>query len=84
MLTIESASNLTYTTADNDAINLNVKFVEFNEVLPFNATPTDSMPYGVELYNRAKAGEFGPIALYVDPSVKTQPESTGTFEEGKY
>ena len=36
-------------------------FEEFEEELPFNATPHDSMPYGVELFNRAIAGEFGPI-----------------------
>ena len=77
MLTIESASNPKYATADGNSIYLDVKFVEFNEMLPFNATPNDTMPYGVELYNNAKAGDYGPIAPYVAPPQSPQPKSTG-------
>jgi hypothetical protein len=76
MLTIESASNPVYAHPDGLCITLQVKFAEFNEVLPFGATPHDPMPYGVELYNRALAGEFGPIAAFVDPKVATQPQPT--------
>lgn len=74
MFTIESASNPKYMSIDGTSIHLNVKFVEFNQVLPFLAIPTDSMAHGVELYNRAKAGEFGVVASYVAP---LQPKSTG-------
>jgi hypothetical protein len=77
MLTIQSASNPKYSMPDNSSIYLDVKFAEFNEVLPFNATPNDPMSYGVELYNRAKAGEFGSIAAYTAPPQLTQPKSTG-------
>ena len=67
MLTIQSASNPKYSSADGNSINLDVKFVEVNSVVPFNATPTDSAPYGVELYTRAKNGEFGSITPYTPP-----------------
>jgi len=74
MLIIESVSNPSYSSADGNSIYLDVKFAEFNEVLPFNATSYDTTSYGVELYNRAKAGEFGEIAPYTAPP---QPKSTG-------
>jgi hypothetical protein len=71
MLTIESATNPEYSTADGSYIVLQVKFAEFDEIMPFGATPYDPHAYGVELYNRALAGEFGQIAGY-DP-VKYPP-----------
>lgn len=76
MLTIESATNPVYANAEGTCISLNVKFAEFDEVLPFGATPNDPMPYGVDLYNRAVLGEFGEIAPYVVPKT-TQPTMTG-------
>lgn len=75
MLKIESASNPKYASADGASIDLVVKFAEFNEPIEFHSTPDDIMPYGVELYNRAKAGEFGEIAEYVPLE---QPTTTGT------
>lgn len=78
MLTIESATNPIYANADGTNITLQVKFAEFNEVLPFGATAYDDMSYGVELYNRAKAGEFGAIAPYVAPENTAQPATTGS------
>ena len=54
-------------------------FEEFDEELPFTATSYDPMPHGVDLYNRAKAGEFGVIAEYVPPPV-IQPTTEGTQE----
>ena len=67
MVTIESATNPVYANAEGTNITLRVKFVEFNEVMPFAATPHDPMPYGVELYSRALKGEFGQIEPYVPP-----------------
>jgi hypothetical protein len=67
MLTIQYAKNPAYSSESNQTIDLTVKFVEFAEEMHFGATPFDPMPYGVELYNRAVAGEFGPIAPYVAP-----------------
>lgn len=78
MLTIENAHSPAYGDADKTHIVLTVKFAEFAEEMPFGATPYDSMPYGVELYNRAIAGEFGPIADYTPPSpAANQPTVQG-------
>jgi hypothetical protein len=80
MLTIQSAHSPVYSCSEGNCIALMVKFAEFNDEMPFGATPYDPMPHGVELYNRAKAGEFGEIAPFVDPMVATkpQPQTTGS------
>lgn len=78
MLSIQYAKDPVYSSDDGQYIGLKVKFYEFAEEMPFAATPFDPMPYGVELYNRALAGEFGPIAPYV-PS--TPPEVPPTPSE---
>jgi len=36
------------------------------------------MPYGVELFNNAVAGNYGEIAPYVPPPEPVQPTTTGT------
>ena len=78
MLTIQSAHTPTYASADGNIISLMVKFAEFDEELPFGASPNDVMTYGVDIFNRAKAGEFGEIAPYVAPATFEQPKTTGT------
>jgi hypothetical protein len=78
MFTIESATNPSYSSEDQNSIHLDVKFAEFNEIIPFNAMPTDTVKHGVDLYNRAKLGEFGEIAPYVAPPQSPQPKTTGT------
>jgi hypothetical protein len=64
ILTIVSASNLKYTDALGNGIDLMVQFQEFPNPIAYHAVPNDSVPHGIELYNRAKAGEFGAIADY--------------------
>ena len=76
MLTIESATSPVYMNADGTSIDLQVKFAEFDEVLGFTATSYDTVPHGVELYNRAVAGEFGPIADYIPVPIPTEPQPT--------
>lgn len=78
MLTIESAKDASWNDDTGNAIHLTVKFAEFDEEMPFTATSYDDMPYGIELYERAKAGEFGEIAAYVLPPEPVQPVTTGT------
>jgi hypothetical protein len=80
MFTLEYAKDLVYGNAEGTCVVLTVKWEEFNEELPFAATSYDPMPHGVDLYNRAKAGEFGPIAPYVAPpvSANNQPATTGS------
>lgn len=77
MLTVQYAKNPAYANADGTCISMTVKFAEFNEELPFGATPHDPMPYGVELYNRAIAGEFGDIAPFIAPPELPQPTTEG-------
>lgn len=64
MLTLESAKNPVYANAEMTAINLEVKFVEMQEVLLFTATSYDDMDYGRDIYTRAKRGEFGTVESY--------------------
>lgn len=77
MLTIQYAKNPIYSSEDGQTIDLTVKFEEFAEEIGFGATPFDPMPYGVELYNNAKAGLYGPITPYVPQPVE-QPSTSGT------
>lgn len=78
MLTVQYAKNPVYGNEDGNIVVLQVKFEEFNEEMPFGAAPFDTMPYGVDLYNRAIAGEFGPIAPFQPVVVAgDQPTSTG-------
>jgi hypothetical protein len=74
MLTIEYAKDPAWNNAEHTSVVLTVKFEEFIEELPFTANPHDVMHYGVELYNRALAREFGPIAPYTPSPFATQPQ----------
>jgi hypothetical protein len=65
MFTLEYAKDPVYLNAEGTFINLIVKFAEFNEELPFGATPDDCEAHGREIFARAKAGEFGEVAPYV-------------------
>ena len=57
--------NLKWANAEHTAIDCEVNFTDLpEEYLPFTATPNDSMPHGVEIYNRCAAGEFGAIAEF--------------------
>jgi len=78
MFTLKYAKDPMWNDGTGQSIYLTVRFEEINEDLPFNATSYDSEPHGVDLYNRAKAGEFGAIAPYVAPETPTQPNTTGT------
>ena len=82
MFTLEYATNPIYGNVEGTNIQLNVKWAEFNEIHPFAATSFDPMPHGVDLYNRAKAGEFGEVAPFVLPpepiADEPQPATTGS------
>lgn len=67
MFNLQYAKTPIWNDDSGQAIHLTVKWEEFNEEHPFTATSYDSMPYGVDLYNRAKSGEFGEIAPFVAP-----------------
>ena len=81
MLTFESAHSPAYADAGGNCISLMVKFAEFNEELPFGATNHDPHDHGRDLFERAEAGEFGPIAAYVAPVIESgnnQPTTQGS------
>jgi hypothetical protein len=70
MLTLEYAKNPVWTTPEQiNSIELIVKWEEFSKEMPFGATSYDPEPWGVDLFNRAKAGEFGEVAPYVPPQL---------------
>jgi hypothetical protein len=77
MFTLQYAKDPVWNSDDGQQIHLTVKFAEFAEDLPFNATSFDVEPHGRDLYNRAKAGEFGAIAPYVALPELVQPITTG-------
>ena len=79
MLTFKQAKNPVYGNFDETIVNLEVMFEEFGDTwLPFTAMPTDPELHGVEIYNKAKAGEFGAIAPYsAPPATQSQPQTQG-------
>ena len=72
MLTLQYAKDPIYGDSTGNSIILIVKWEEFSEEMPFAATTYDPEAYGVDLYNRAKAGEFGEVAPYVPPAPPPQ------------
>jgi hypothetical protein len=77
MFTLKYAKDPVWNSDDGQQIHLTVRFEEINEDLPFNATSFDCEAHGRDLFERAKAGEFGEIQPYVPPNT-TQPNTTGT------
>lgn len=63
MFTLEYAKNPLL--IDENSILLTVKFAEFAEEMEFNASRLDPMEHGVDLYNRAKSGEFGEVGIFI-------------------
>lgn len=62
-----------WANSEKTIIDVDVNFGAIAEdYVPFTADLNDPAPHGVELYNRALAGDFGAIADYVAP-----PDITG-------
>ncbi len=81
MFTLQYAKDPIWNNAEGTAIVLTIKWEEFVEEMPFGATSFDPEPWGVDLFNRAKAGEFGEVAPFVEtqiPGIDFQPTTTGT------
>jgi len=79
MFTLQYAKDPVYNNEEGTAILLTIKWEEFVEEMPFGATAWDPEEHGRDLYNRAKAGEFGEIAPYVAPiipSIDFEPTPT--------
>lgn len=69
--TYTEVTNPKFKNPEQSQIDLWVKFDhlmdEYPEGVPFCADPTDCMAHGRELYQRALAGDFGPVAAYTPP-----------------
>lgn len=79
MFTLQYAKDPICNNEEGTAILLTVKWEEFNEEMPFSACSFDPEPHGVDLHNRAKAGEFGPVAPFVTtipPTIDFEPTPT--------
>ena len=57
------------------SIDLEIEHSEYGWI-PFTASPSD--PAGAQIYADAEAGQFGPVAPYVEP---TPPEPTPPTQE---
>lgn len=42
-------------------------------LIPFTASPNDPEKHGRDIYTKAEAGEFGPVAPYVEPPPEPTP-----------
>jgi hypothetical protein len=72
MLTVLNARDPVWNDAAQTSLNLWVTFEETAETLgemPFTASPADNEAYGRELFERAVALEFGPIAEPSTPAL---------------
>lgn len=80
MLLLETVSDLVWGNTEHTAISLSVEHSRYG-VIPFGATQDDPEPHGRDLFARAVAGEFGPIAEYVAPVVpRLVPRSVTRYQ----
>lgn len=86
MLTIQNIRNPVFSNIEGTAIYCFIKFEEFNEELPFNATSYDTEEHGRQAYQRIMSGEFGQIGDFIvvenisvySNTVNNQPSTTGS------
>lgn len=75
MFTIEYAKDLRWVNSEHTTFDCVVKFLEFDQEMPFACLQSDKYAHSKELWQRAVAGEFGDIAEYVEyVSVATEPQ----------
>lgn len=73
-LTFSSVTNPAYANAENSFIDCVVMFDGFATEVEFTASASDVEGHSREIFARAVAGDFGPVAPYVEPSPPV-PES---------
>ena len=70
-----TAHSPVWANIEHTCIDLKVSFAELPDIdLPFTANPHDSEIHGRDIFNRAIAGEFGPIMEYTPPPPPTQEQ----------
>jgi hypothetical protein len=65
--TIESVKDLKWINTEKTMLDCIVKFDAHNEELPFTINPNDFYQHSLDLWEKANAGEYGPIEEYVPP-----------------
>lgn len=73
MLTVEYVKNLKWMDVEHTLIECVVKYAEFEDEHPSGINGVDDYPHIQEIWTKANAGEYGPIAEYVPPP---KPEPT--------
>ncbi len=69
IITILGASAPAWANEEQTIISLMVTFSTLpDQAVPFAARPDDPEEHGRELFERAKSGEYGPVAPYAGPS----------------
>ncbi len=69
------AKNPQWADAEHTRIDLTVNFDDHGET-PFSAAPNDCEAHGREIFAKAAAGEFGPVAEYEPPPPPTYEEQS--------
>lgn len=78
---IARARNPQWVDANHNMIDLEVDFAPLDEEwLPYTCSPTDVVEHSRELYQRALAGEFGPID---NETVRTEEDLWTPYFENK-
>jgi hypothetical protein len=84
MLTVEYVKDLKWMDAEHTFIECIVKYAEFEEGHPSGINATDPYAHIHEVWTKANAGEYGPIAEYVPPpepepivAAEDQPSASG-------
>lgn len=87
MFTIEYVNSLQWADAEHTIFSCVVKYEEFNEEHPTGVNATDQYAHIQELWEKGNAGEYGPIAEYIEPQPapeidsvppEQQPQTTGS------
>jgi hypothetical protein len=69
--TIESVKDLKWVNTEKTLLDCIVKFDAHNEEIPFSIDPNDFYQHSLDLWEKANAGEYGPIEEYV-PTPKNE------------
>lgn len=72
---ITNAQKPVWANAEKTLIDLEIDHPVFGSI-QFTASPEDVEAHGRELFARATAGDFGPVADYIAPAPQETPEPT--------
>lgn len=72
--TIVEVLNPRWMNADHTMFDADILFEELTPMghIPFTATPNADTAHGVEIWEKGLAGDYGPVAEYVPPSIEEQ------------